>query len=53
MPEVSILFIIIKCIFLLLVRYEVEIEIQKQKTNDTLKPLISELNELEEQVCFS
>lgn len=31
-------------------KYEVEIEIQKQKTNDTLKPLISELNELEEQL---
>ena len=31
-------------------RYEAEIEIQKQKTQDTLKPFYSELNELEEQV---
>lgn len=32
------------------VRYEVEMEQQKQKTQDALKPLYSELNELEEQV---
>jgi hypothetical protein len=31
-------------------RYEIEMETQKQKTSAVLKPLYSELNELEEQV---
>jgi TRAF3-interacting protein 1 len=33
-------------------KYEVELEQQKQKTEDTLKPFYSELNELEEQVLL-